>query len=110
MIKRNHLIAATGVALAGLLLSNFLPSRAQAAASSGQAASVSASASGEVRRVDAASGRITIKHGEIAALELPAMSLVYHADPALLAKVKPGDKINFTATRQGSRYVVTEIR
>ncbi|MGB6105701.1 MAG: copper-binding protein [Pusillimonas sp.] len=68
-----------------------------------------ASASGEVRRVDAAGGKITIKHGAIADLELPAMTLVYRADPALLADIKPGDKVKFTARRENGQYVVTAI-
>ncbi len=69
-----------------------------------------ASASGEVRRVDAVAGKVTIKHGAISALELPAMTLVYQADPALLAGIKPGDKITFKAKREGGQYVVTEIK
>jgi len=68
-----------------------------------------ASASGEVRRVDMAAGKVTLKHDAIAALDLPAMTLVYQADPALLAGLKPGDKVSFTAERRDGRYVVTEI-
>ena len=68
-----------------------------------------ASASGEVRRLDAEAGKITIKHGEISDLELPAMTLVYKIDPALLANIKPGDKVKFTAKRDGGDYVVTKI-
>jgi len=69
-----------------------------------------AQASGEVRRVDASAGKITIKHGAISALQLPAMALVYHASPDLLTNIKPGDKITFTAKREGNNYVVTEIK
>ncbi len=68
-----------------------------------------ASASGEVRRVDAAAGKVTIKHGEISELQLPAMTLVYHAAPALLAGIQPGDKVKFTAKREGGQYVITAI-
>ncbi|CAB3666686.1 MULTISPECIES: copper-binding protein [Achromobacter] len=68
-----------------------------------------ADASGEVRRVDPAAGKVTIKHDEIKALDLPAMTLVYDADPALLAKIKAGDKVRFTATRKDGKYVVTAI-
>lgn len=68
-----------------------------------------AQASGEVRRVNADEGKITIKHGAISELELPAMSLVYRAEPTLLQDIKPGDKITFTAKREGDRYVVTKI-
>ena len=69
----------------------------------------SAEASGEVRRVDAAAGKVTIKHGAIAGLDLPAMTLVYRADPKLLAGLKAGDKVDFTAARQNGKYVVTAI-
>lgn len=68
-----------------------------------------ASASGEVRRVDAAAGKITLKHGAISGLELPAMSLVYRIDPALLAGIQPGDKVRFTARREGGDYVVVQL-
>jgi len=68
-----------------------------------------ASASGELRRVDAAAGKITIKHGAISDLELPAMTLVYRIDPALLADIKPGDKVKFTAKRDNNQYVITKI-
>lgn len=83
-----------------------LPAQVWAAS---QEASATATASGEVRRVDAAGGKVTIKHDKISALDLPAMTLVYRADPALLAGIKPGDKVRFTATRRDGRYMVTEI-
>ncbi|WZB62538.1 copper-binding protein [Achromobacter xylosoxidans] len=68
-----------------------------------------ADASGEVRRVDPAAGKVTIKHDAIKALDLPAMTLVYEADPSLLAKIKAGDKVKFTAERKDGKYVVTAI-
>jgi len=73
-------------------------------------AAQSANSSGEVRRVDAAAGRVTIKHGAISGLDLPAMTLVYQADPSLLSAIKPGDKVSFTATRDNDKYVVTDIK
>jgi Cu(I)/Ag(I) efflux system protein CusF len=68
-----------------------------------------AGASGEVRRVDAAAGKITLTHGEIPDLKLPAMSMVYRADPSLLQGLKPGDKVTFTARRENGQYVITAI-
>lgn len=69
-----------------------------------------ATASGEVRRTDAQQGKITIKHEAIAVLELPAMTLVYQADPAELAgQIKPGDRVTFTAERRDGKYVVIAI-
>ncbi|GAA5089914.1 MULTISPECIES: copper-binding protein [Paenalcaligenes] len=66
-------------------------------------------ATGEVRRIDAAAGKITLKHGSIDALELPGMTLVYLIDPALLGDIKPGDKVKFTAERRNGEYVVIKI-
>ncbi|MFJ1300469.1 copper-binding protein [Pseudomonadota bacterium AL_CKDN230030165-1A_HGKHYDSX7] len=68
-----------------------------------------ASASGEVRRIDPAAGTVTIKHDAIAALDLPAMTLVYQAEPKLLDGIKAGDKVSFTASRKDGRYIVTAI-
>ena len=48
-------------------------------------------------------------HAEAGDLELPAMTLVYKIDSALLANIKPGDKVKFTAKREGGDYVVTKI-
>lgn len=66
-------------------------------------------ASAEVRRIDVAAGKITLKHGSIDALELPGMTLVYLIDPTLLGDIKPGDKVKFTAERRDGEYVVIKI-
>jgi len=66
--------------------------------------------SGEVRKVDKDAGKITIKHGEIKSMEMPPMTMVFTADtPALLDKVKAGDKIRFNAVQKDGKIVVTEI-
>ncbi|WP_430419860.1 copper-binding protein [Methylibium petroleiphilum] len=65
---------------------------------------------GEVRKVDAAQNKITLKHGEIKHLDMPPMSMVFQVkDPALLAKVKPGDKVRFSADKIDGVYTVTAI-
>lgn len=75
----------------------------------GAAQATQATATGEVRRVDAQQGTVALRHGEIKELGLPAATLVYHAAPALLRNIKPGDTVRFTATRQEGRYVLTAI-
>lgn len=67
------------------------------------------SGSGEIRRIDAQAGKITIKHGAISELDLPAITLVYQIDQALLTDLQPGDKIKFTARRVDGQYVVVKI-
>lgn len=68
-------------------------------------------AEGEVRKVDKAAGKITLRHGEIKALDMPAMTMVFvAAKPEMLEQVKQGDKVRFRATNQGGTYTVTEIQ
>jgi len=65
---------------------------------------------GEVRKVDTAARKITIKHGPILNLEMPAMTMAFPVkDPALLERVKPGDKVRFEAQRIDGVIIVTAI-
>jgi Cu(I)/Ag(I) efflux system periplasmic protein CusF len=53
---------------------------------------------GEVRKVDKAAGKITLKHGAIKNIDMPPMTMVFQVpNRALLDKVKAGDKVRFTA-------------
>lgn len=87
-----------------------------AAALLGTALSLSALAQdalseGEVRRVDKATGKITLKHGEIRNLDMPPMTMVFGVpDKALLEQVKAGDQVRFAADKDAAgNYVVTRI-
>ena len=65
---------------------------------------------GEIRRVDKEAKKLTIKHGPIANLDMPPMTMVFEVkDPKLLDQVKAGDKVKFRAENNGGRYVVTRI-
>jgi Cu/Ag efflux protein CusF len=65
---------------------------------------------GEVRKVDKSAGKVTIRHGEIRNLEMPAMTMVFTAkDPAMLDGLKEGDKIKFTADKVNGVYTVTTV-
>jgi Cu/Ag efflux protein CusF len=67
-------------------------------------------ASGEIRKVDKDAGKVTIKHGDIKSLDMPAMTMVFQVrDPALLDKVKSGDKVQFNAERRDGAIVVTTM-
>ena len=66
---------------------------------------------GEVRKIDKDAGKITIKHGPIKHLDMPPMSMVFTAkDPALLDRVKVGDKIRFHAADEAGKMIVTDIQ
>ena len=65
---------------------------------------------GEIHKVDLKSQKITIKHGEIKNLGMPGMTMIFRVkDPALLDKVKKGDKIRFKAETAKGAIVVTAI-
>jgi Cu(I)/Ag(I) efflux system protein CusF len=68
-------------------------------------------ADGEVRKVDRDANKLTIRHGPLPQLDMPTpMTMVYQVkDPALLDKVKPGDKIRFVAEKIGGQFTVLQI-
>jgi Cu(I)/Ag(I) efflux system periplasmic protein CusF len=80
------------------------------AGASAGATQASAMSEGEVRRVDKDAKKITIKHGPLENLDMPAMTMVFQVkDPAMLEQVKPGDKVRFQAEKVGSAFTVTKI-
>jgi Cu(I)/Ag(I) efflux system periplasmic protein CusF len=70
-----------------------------------------AKADGEVKKVDKSSGKVTIKHGPLSNLDMPAMTMVFRVkDPAMLDQLKSGDSIKFRAEKIGGNYTVTEFQ
>jgi Cu/Ag efflux protein CusF len=97
------------VATHGLALNAFGVDAHHSAATVNSAAAADMTA-GEVRKVDKPAGKITLKHDDIRSLDMPAMTMVFQVkDPALLDKVKQGDKVRFRAEKAGSAIVVTSI-
>ena len=103
-------LAAIALGLPGTVLAQTTDHAAHHPDATQPAATTSALADGEVRRVDKETGRITLRHGPIPSLDMPPMSMVFQVkNPALLDQVKPGDKVKFNAEKVGSQYVVTHI-
>jgi Cu(I)/Ag(I) efflux system protein CusF len=74
------------------------------------ATSAAAMTQGEIRKIDKDAKKITIKHGEITNLGMPAMTMVFAAkDPAMLEKVKVGDSVRFTADKVDGVITVTSL-
>lgn len=68
-------------------------------------------ANGEIRRIDAQNLRLTIKHGEIKALDMPPMTMVFYVkDPVLLQGLAVQDTIEFQASLEGTKYYLTEVQ
>ena len=65
---------------------------------------------GEVRRVDKATGRVTIRHERIVNLNMPPMTMVFRvADKGMLNTLRPGDRILFRAEENNGVLTLTEI-
>jgi Cu/Ag efflux protein CusF len=64
----------------------------------------------EVRKIDRAEGKITLRHGPIPNLDMPPMTMVFRVvDPALMDGLRPGDRLRFSADRIDGVYTVTAV-
>lgn len=75
------------------------------------AAVASAMSEGVVRKIDAANARITLRHGPLANLPMPPMTMVFRVQPpGLLNGVKVGDTVKFRAESIKGALTVTAIQ
>lgn len=68
---------------------------------------------GEVKKIDQAAGKITLKHGPIKSLDMDedGMTMVFRIqDPAMLKQIKVGDKVQFEADSVNGQIMVTKIQ
>jgi Cu(I)/Ag(I) efflux system protein CusF len=109
MKYRNHLLAATAVAISYLLsVQGFAQVPEQTQAEMAVAPSMT---DGEVKKIDKEAGKITIKHVQIKHLDMPGMTMVFVAkEKSLLDKVQPGDKVRFMVAYEGGKMTVTDIQ
>ncbi len=65
---------------------------------------------GEVRKVDKEGKKLTIKHGPLANLDMPAMTMVFQVkEDVMLDRVQAGDKVRFQAEKIDGKFTVTRI-
>ena len=84
------------------------PARATNHAS--HAASAASLSDGEIRKVDKDAKKLTIRHGPLENLGMPAMTMVFQvSDAAMLDTVKVGDNVKFSADKIGGAYTVTQL-
>jgi Cu/Ag efflux protein CusF len=66
---------------------------------------------GEVRKIDKEVGKLTLKHGRIANLNMPPMTMVFRVkDKSMLNTLQEGDTILFKAVDNGGVLTITEIK
>jgi len=86
------------------------PASTQPAKQAGAQAQSAAMSEGEVRKVDRLAKKITIKHGPLKNLDMDAMTMVFGVkDPAMLDRVKVGDRIRFDAEMINGQVIVSWI-
>ena len=101
---KRALLALITTALVQSALANHVPNHSTA---SSPASSMS---EGEVRRVDKEAKKLTIRHGPLTHLDMPAMTMVFQVqDAAVLEQLKPGDKIRFIAEKVDGSYVASNV-
>jgi len=65
---------------------------------------------GLVRKVDKAAGKVTIRHEPLENLGMPKMTMVFRVrDPAMLERLKEGDRILFVADKVNGAFTVMQF-
>lgn len=100
-------VVARTVVVAGLCSSSVLFAQTDSHAGGHAAADM---VEGEVQMVDRKARNVTLRHGEIRHMQMPAMTMVFNVkEPALLDNVKKGDKVKFKVEAVGGAPTVTAI-
>ncbi|SEM29804.1 Uncharacterized copper-binding protein, cupredoxin-like subfamily [Roseovarius azorensis] len=67
-------------------------------------------ATGTIKKIDAKAGKVTIIHGPLTSLDMPAMTMVFRADKATIANMSEGQEIEFVADRVNGKLTVTQLK
>lgn len=65
---------------------------------------------GEIKKIDTAAGKLTIRHGPLDNLGMEPMTMVFRVqDPAMLTQVHVGSKVRFVAEKVNGALTVTGL-
>jgi Cu/Ag efflux protein CusF len=82
----------------------------QLAAADRHHASAEELSSGTVKKVNGAQGTLTIRHGPMKNLDMPAMTMNFRVTkPVWLDRVKPGDRLRFHAEMADGQLTITRL-
>ncbi len=65
---------------------------------------------GKVKKINEKTGKVTIVHGPLVKLDMPAMTMVFRAEKAMIAKMSVGQDIEFVADRVKGKLTVVELK
>jgi Cu/Ag efflux protein CusF len=65
---------------------------------------------GAILKVDNDAGKLTVKHGPLNNLGMPAMTMAFKVqDPAMLDQVKVGQQVRFRVERANGGFTITKL-
>lgn len=65
---------------------------------------------GVIKKIDASTGKITIKHGPIVNLDMPSMSMVFGVqDAAMIEGLEKGDNVKFYVVDKDGKMVIEKL-
>jgi Cu(I)/Ag(I) efflux system protein CusF len=111
-MKTSHILFALTLGASSLAHAQSSTSEHSAHHPAGASAVVPAStmADGVVRKIDKEQGKLTLRHGPIASLDMPSMTMVFRvANAKMLDAIKEGDKVKFAADKVNGAITVTAI-
>lgn len=78
--------------------------------SDGSAAPNAALTDAEVKKVDAASGKVTLKHGALDNVGMPPMTMAFKAkDAAMVKQIKEGDKVKVRVEEVNGTMTIVKL-
>ena len=65
---------------------------------------------GVIKKIDASTGKVTIKHGPIENLDMPPMSMVFGVkNTAMLSGLAKGDNVQFFVVDEDGKMIIEEL-
>lgn len=116
MTRHSHPILSTTLTVALLCTSAAAWSQHAGHTPAGEATAATAPAAlpwveAEVRRVDTATGKLTLRHADIPNLDMPGMTMAFAvADRQWLDGLQPQDRVLVTLDKVQGQYTVTGLR
>lgn len=65
---------------------------------------------GKIKKIDSKAGKVTIIHGPIVNLDMPAMTMVFRADETTIDKLSEGQDIEFVAERVNGKLTIMQMK
>lgn len=110
-MKLTHLVVIASFAAALGAQAQTVPTSGAEHAAHHSSAPAAPLGEGEVRRIDREQGKLTLRHGPLDNLGMPAMTMVFRVvDPKMLDGLKEGDRIKFTAEKVNGALTLTALQ